>query len=106
MSESVLIDASFKMLNRLYDHTPITLSFGGYKANKDWTFTDCYLKDSVYLQSLHNAIHLVLRKSDLQHFINYDRYSSVDIVSDLIKAVRKDSICYIQKVKAAAKQKV
>ena len=113
-SESLLIDASFKMLNRLYDHTPITLSFGGYKANKDWTFIDSFLKDSSYLQCLHNAIHIVLRRStgqdantkDLQHFIDYNRYSSVDIVTDLLRTVRKDSICYIQKVRKAAKQKV
>ena len=50
VSEPVLIDASFKTLNQLYDHSPITLSFGGYKSTKDWIFNDFYIKDSTYLQ--------------------------------------------------------
>ena len=68
----------------------------------------------MFLQCPHNSINLTLLQyttqkvnmADLQHHINYERHSSVDIVTDLIKSVRRASMSFIKKAKAAARKKV
>ena len=116
VSNSLMIDIKYNILNRISDHAPISIEINRSNIPGQWRFSDALLNDPVFMQKLHDELRSTIggetsgdaediSLADMQRNIDFESKQSHEIVSTILRRIRQLAMDYMKKKKQDQRRK-